>query len=122
MKIIPMKNVSHEQCNDAMLAIRDSIEIWGGKWKLMILLYLVIKADDKNYFMEMVRGIPGISGKMLSKELKDLETNKLVKRVVHDTKPVTVEYIITEYGKSFVPIAEQLLEWGLSHRKIIKEK
>ncbi|MFC7525542.1 winged helix-turn-helix transcriptional regulator [Parapedobacter sp. GCM10030251] len=43
-------------------------------------------------------------------------------RVVHDTKPVTVEYIVTEYGKSFVPMAEQLLKWGLLHRKIIKEK
>ncbi|MDN5286738.1 MAG: HxlR family transcriptional regulator [Mucilaginibacter sp.] len=79
-------------------------------------------ANDKNYFMEMVRGIPGISGKMLSKELKGLETNQLVKRSVHDTKPVTVEYAITEYGKSFVPIAGHLLQWGLSHRKVIKSK
>ncbi len=122
MKIKSRKNVSPEQCNEAMLALRDSIEIWGGKWKLMILLYLTIKASDKNYFMEMVRGIPDISAKMLSKELKDLEINKLVRRVVHDTKPVTVEYSITEYGKSFVPIAEQLLKWGLSHRIVIKEK
>ena len=70
----------------------------------------------------MVRGIPDISGKVLSKELKDLEINKLVKRVVHNTKPVTVEYSITEYGRSFIPIAEQLLQWGLSHRKVIKAK
>ncbi|MEV4886281.1 helix-turn-helix transcriptional regulator [Chitinophaga ginsengisegetis] len=58
---------------------------------------------------------------MLSKELKDLEMNKLVSRTVHNTKPVMVEYTITEYGKSFVPVAEQLLQWGLSHRKIIKK-
>lgn len=122
MNIKSRKNVSPTQCHEAMLALKDSIEIWGGKWKLMILLYLTVKANDKNYFMEMVRGIPGISAKMLSKELKDLEINKLVKRVVHDTKPVTVEYSITEYGKSFVPLAEQLLTWGLSHRKAIKEK
>ena len=122
MKIKSRENVSPEQCNEAILALRDSIEIWGGKWKLMILFYLTIKVNDKNYFMEMVRGIPDISGKVLSKELKDLEINKLVKRVVHDTKPVTVEYSITEYGKSFVPVAEQLLQWGLSHRKVIKAK
>ena len=114
--------MSPEDCNEAMLALRDSIEMWGGKWKLMILLYLTIKANDKNCFMEMVRGIPGISGKMLSKELKDLEMNKLVKRIVHDTKPVTVEYTMTEYGKSFVPVAEQLLQWGMSHRKVIREE
>ncbi|WP_310009625.1 winged helix-turn-helix transcriptional regulator [Chitinophaga ginsengisegetis] len=47
--------------------------------------------------------------------------NKLVSRTVHNTKPVMVEYTITEYGKSFVPVAEQLLQWGLSHRKIIKK-
>ncbi|GGG92936.1 MarR family transcriptional regulator [Parapedobacter pyrenivorans] len=122
MKIKSRKNVSPEDCNEAMLALRDSIEIWGGKWKLMILLYLTIKANDKNCFMEMVRGIPGISGKMLSKELKDLEMNRLVKHIVHDTKPVTVEYTMTEYGKSFVPVAEQLLQWGMSHRKAIRAK
>ncbi|WP_126973935.1 winged helix-turn-helix transcriptional regulator [Gynurincola endophyticus] len=122
MKVKPRKNVSPDQCNEAMLALRDSIEIWGGKWKLMILLYLTIRVNEKNYFMEMVRGISGISGKMLSKELKDLEMNKLVRRIVHDTKPVTVEYTITAYGKSFIPVAEQLLQWGLAHRKTIKAK
>ncbi len=114
--------MSTEQCNEAMLALRDSVEIWGGKWKLMILLYLTIKVKEKNCFMEIVRGIPGISGKMLSKELKDLEMNKLVERIVHTTAPITVEYTITEYGKSFVPVAEQLLQWGMSHRELIKAK
>lgn len=114
--------MSAEQCNEAMLALRDSIEIWGGKWKLMILLYLTIKVKEKNFFMEIVRGIPGISGKMLSKELKDLEMNKLVERIVHTTAPITVEYAITEYGKSFVPVAEKLLQWGMSHRELIKAK
>ncbi|MBO9729392.1 MAG: helix-turn-helix transcriptional regulator [Chitinophaga sp.] len=70
----------------------------------------------------MLRGIPGISSKVLSKELKDLEINKLVERTVHDTKPVTVEYSITSYGKTLIPVAEQLLQWGMSHRKVIKEK
>jgi DNA-binding HxlR family transcriptional regulator len=120
MKIKARENVSPEQCNEAILALRDSIEIWGGKWKLLILFYLNIKSDNKNCFMEMLRGIPGISGKMLSKELKDLEINKLVRRVVHNTRPVTVEYAITGYGQSFLPVAEQLLQWGLSHRNVIK--
>ncbi len=121
-----MNNVQHEdvlpeQCNEAILALRDTIDIWGGKWKLMILLYLTINSNNKNYFMEIGRGISGISGKMLSKELKDLEMNKLVKRVVHDTKPITVEYAVTPYGMSFIPVAKALLEWGLSHREHIKQ-
>ena len=115
-------DVSPEQCNEAILALRDSLEILGGKWKLMILLYLVIKSNDRNCFMGILRGIPGISGKMLSQELKDLEINKLVRRVTHNTRPVTVEYAVTEYGRLSIPVAEQLLQWGLSHRKVIKSK
>lgn len=117
-----IEHVSPEQCSEAILALRDTMEIWGGKWKLMILLYLIIKIDDKNFFLQIVRDIPGISSKMLSKELKDLEVNNLVKRVIHDTKPITVEYSITDYGKAFLPVAENLITWGMEHRQIIKSK
>ena len=70
----------------------------------------------------MERDITGISAKMLSKELKDLETNKLVNREVQDTKPITVQYSITEYGKTTKPIIDVLVDWGKSHRaKMIEQ-
>ena len=69
----------------------------------------------------MQREIGGISAKMLSQELKQLETNLLVSRTEQDTKPATVAYAITEYGKSVLPVTETLVNWGLAHReKIIK--
>ncbi len=53
----------------------------------------------------------------LSKELKDLEINELVKRTVYDTKPVTVEYEITAYGKTLQKVVGEIAEWGVKHRK-----
>jgi DNA-binding HxlR family transcriptional regulator len=76
----------------------------------------------RNCFMQIRRDIQGISANMLSKELRDLEMNMLIKRTVHETKPVTVEYAITEHGKTFIPVIETLIIWGMEHRKVIKSK
>ena len=70
-------------------------------------------------FKELHRDIPGITAKMLSKELKELEMNGLVKRTVHDTSPVSVEYSRTEYGQSLKPVIAALRDWGLNHRQRI---
>ena len=94
----------------------------GGKWKTIILIYLSMNRKDRNCFMEIRRDIHGISANMLSKELRDLEMNLLVKRTVHDTKPVTVEYAITEHGKTSILVVEALIRWGVEHRKVIKSK
>ena len=72
--------------------------------------------------MQIRRDIGGISANMLSKELRDLEMNMLVKRTVHDTKPVTVEYAITEHGKTLIPHVMGFIEWGIKHRQMIKSR
>jgi DNA-binding HxlR family transcriptional regulator len=56
---------------------------------------------------------------MLSKELQDLEMNKLISREVLDTKPIGVEYSITKYGHTFQEVIEALRDWGSKHRKEI---
>jgi DNA-binding HxlR family transcriptional regulator len=66
--------------------------------------------------------IKGISNKMLSKELKDLEMNKLVKRTVLNTQPITVQYELTEYGMTLKTVISYLSDWGIAHRKKIIEK
>jgi len=63
--------------------------------------------------------VPGITDKTLSKELKNLEANKLVKRDVYDTFPPKVEYSITPHGISLEKVMEELHDWGLLHRKKI---
>ena len=104
-------------CITHILPIRDALDILSGKWKIPIIVALCV---HKRRFKELHRDVAGITAKMLSKELKELEVNKLVKRTVHETSPVTVEYSITEYGHSLAPVIRELRDWGLKHRdKII---
>lgn len=107
-------------CEQELTAIRDSLEILGGKWKLRIMRHLNNHITEVNTFKKIQREVEGISAKMLSKELQDLETNLLLIRTVMDTRPITVSYAITEYGKSVFPVTETLVQWGLNHRQKIK--
>jgi len=96
--------------------------VWGGKWKMPILMYLFLNRKDRNYFLQIKRGMPGISANMLTKELRHLEAHKMVKRTVNDAKLVTVEYAITEHGKTFIPLAKALIKLGREHRKVMESK
>ncbi|MFD2904844.1 winged helix-turn-helix transcriptional regulator [Sphingobacterium anhuiense] len=107
-------------CTEELFAMRDSLDVLGGKWKLMILRYLTNRTDQQIHFKKLQRGIEGISAKMLSKELRELEINLLITRTIQDTKPITVIYAVTEYGKSVFPVTETLVNWGLIHRDKIK--
>jgi DNA-binding HxlR family transcriptional regulator len=68
-------------------------------------------------FKQLQRELPGISGKVLSGELKELETNEIVERKIYDTYPITVEYSLTPYGKTLEPVVSALRKWGLNHCK-----
>lgn len=114
--------INKSACSNNLLAMRDTLDALGGKWKLQILHYLAVHEVEKNTFKKIERGINGISAKMLSKELKELEMNKLVLRTVVPSKPITVEYEITEYGKTTKVISDSLVEWGKVHRKVMLEK
>jgi DNA-binding HxlR family transcriptional regulator len=93
----------------------DTLELLSGKWKLPIIVTLTFKTYR---FKELAREV-GISPRMLSKELKDLEMNKLVKRQVFDTKPVSVEYSITPYAKGLNKVIKEMRDWGQKHRAVI---
>ncbi|MBB6609728.1 helix-turn-helix transcriptional regulator [Pontibacter sp. Tf4] len=104
-------------CNSRITAIRDTMEILSGKWKFHIIGTLL--QSDKMRFMDLIREVEGIGAKMLSKELQDLEMNHLVSRTVLNTKPITVEYQITEYGRTLEPIINEIANWGTEYRKSI---
>src|ERR1700712_1180576 len=99
-----------------MLALWGALGILSGKWKIAIFCSL---NESKKRFKELQRDVGRITGKMLSKELKELEINELVKRIVLDTKPVTVEYKLTAYGGTLEKVIAELVSWGLKHRKRI---
>jgi len=102
------------KCRNRIVAIRDTLDVLNGKWKVPIIAAL---SFGHRSFSELELVIDGITSKMLSKELKDLELNELVKRVEFDTKPITVEYELTDYGKTLQNVIEELAQWGLQHRK-----
>jgi len=105
-----------EACMEQLRAIHDTLDLLNGKWKIAIIGSL---GFGKRRFMELQREVEGIGSKMLSKELRDLELNELVKRTVHDTKPVTVEYELTPYGATLDSIISEMAKWGLKHRQRI---
>nr|WP_026965826.1 helix-turn-helix domain-containing protein [Algoriphagus terrigena] len=100
-------------CPKTMLSIKDALEALEGKWKLLILFSL--SAGPKR-FKQISRDVPGITDKTLSKELKNLESNQLIKREVFDAFPPAVEYTITAHGLSLEKVLDELHFWGLSHR------
>ncbi|MEP6583353.1 MAG: helix-turn-helix domain-containing protein [Ginsengibacter sp.] len=102
-----------------ILALGDAMDILNGKWKISIMCSL---NENKKRFKELQRDIGRITGKMLSKELKELEMNELVNRNVLNTKPVTVEYELTSYGATLEKVIEELVNWGTKHRKRILGK
>lgn len=99
------------------MAIHDTMDVLSGKWKISILASLCY--HGKRRFSDLFNDVKGISNKMLSKELKDLEINIMVKRSVLDTQPITVQYEFTEYGKTLRTIIQYLLDWGFEHRREI---
>jgi DNA-binding HxlR family transcriptional regulator len=103
-----------------MMAIHDAMDVLSGKWKIYIISSIC--HYNKRRFSDILNDVVGISNKMLSKELKELEVNKLVKRTVLDTQPVTVKYELTVHGKTLQTIINNLTDWGLAHRKEITGK
>lgn len=107
---------SHNQ-HHRLLAIGDAMAVLGGKWKIHLIAVLTFKG--KRRFSDLLRDIDGIGAKMLSKDLQELEANQLITRTVLQTKPLTVEYEITEYGKSLSNVICEIVTWGTAHRQRI---
>jgi DNA-binding HxlR family transcriptional regulator len=122
-KIMTTKSIesgrTHETCTKALIPVRDALDILSGKWKLPIIIAL---SFGNRRFSELAKQVHGITDKMLSKELRELEMNELVKRTVYDTVPVVVEYSMTPYGETLEKLIEELQTWGTQHRKRILRK
>ena len=111
-------SITEDGCKVKLRAVQDTLDILKGKWKISIISSL---SFGKRRFMELQREVEGIGAKMLSKELQELEINGLVSRKVCDTKPITVEYELSDYGKTLQSIINEMIDWGLNHRSNIIE-
>ncbi len=93
--------------------IEISLDVLGGKWKILILWYL---AQKTLRFAELKRSISGITHKMLAQQLRELEADELISRKVYPEVPPRVEYTVTDYGETLIPIVKSLCDWGNGHR------
>lgn len=115
-----MITTTKEQQKIEVQPVMDVLDMIGGRWKFPILYSL---CQGKKRFKELERNLVGITPKMLTQELRCLESNDLVKREVFPTVPVTVEYSITEWGRTLEPVLQTIQQWGKQHReRILKSK
>lgn len=120
MEDCKVKFAEELSCEEKLQAVGDSLYVIGGKWKLRVIIAL---SQGHNRFNDLQRTIKGISAKILSNELKDLELNGFVKRnVLTNVAPVTVEYELTNYSNTLQELVYALINWGVKHRAKIKEE
>jgi DNA-binding HxlR family transcriptional regulator len=84
----------------------------GGKWKLIIIYWL---AESPRHFAGLRRLIPGISQKVLTEQLRELQADEIVDRNSTGPVPAPVHYSLTEYGRSLVPLVDATRQWGRVH-------
>lgn len=94
--------------------VKLTTDVIGGKWKPLILFYL---ETGTKRFGELRRLIPGMTKKMLTQHLRDLERDEVIRRKVYAVVPPKVEYSLTRHGESLKPILKLMSAWGRRHRK-----
>ncbi|RPD39527.1 winged helix-turn-helix transcriptional regulator [Chitinophaga barathri] len=118
--MLPVCTNNTYSCKERKLALHDAMDILGGKWKVNILLQLLHYGSLR--FKDLQENLAGITPKVLTKDLQELEMNLLVTRTVNKTKPVTVSYTLTAHAHSMWDVINGILEFGILHRKVIKEQ
>jgi len=106
-----------EECTTMLSAVSDALYAIGGKWKLMIIIAM---ARGNNRFTELQRKVSGISARVLSSELKELELNGFIVKKVTSGYPVTIEYELLPYSHTLEELVGAMTRWGIQHRAKIK--
>ncbi|WP_420152195.1 winged helix-turn-helix transcriptional regulator [Siphonobacter sp.] len=113
-----MATTKKDYCNclETIKPVRDTLDVINGKWKLPIIISVSVGNER---FTDIQNSVPGITPKVLAKELKELEEHKLIKRTIIEGYPVKILYQAEAYADTLTPIIYALKEWGLKHRKKI---
>ncbi|MDQ0595242.1 DNA-binding HxlR family transcriptional regulator [Chryseobacterium ginsenosidimutans] len=106
-----------EECHKVLMAVSDALYVIGGKWKLMIIIAM---ARGNKRFTEIQRQVTGISARVLSSELKELEMNGFIVKKVENGYPVTIEYELLPYSDTLEELVTAMTKWGMQHREKVK--
>ncbi|MBP1966593.1 winged helix-turn-helix transcriptional regulator [Paenibacillus aceris] len=98
-------------------SVEMTLKVIGGKWKLVILCHLM---DGVKRFGELKRGMPDITQKMLTQQLRELEDDGIIHRNVFVQVPPKVEYSLTEYGRTMEEVLHMLADWGQKHQERVE--
>jgi DNA-binding HxlR family transcriptional regulator len=93
--------------------VQATINVLAGKWKVMILWHLGVSGTKR--FAELKRVLPGISEKVLTDQLRQLEADRVIKRMSDGGVPARVDYSLTPAGEELIPEMEKLCHWGSRH-------
>ena len=102
--------MENSKINSYHCTVEAAMDIIGGKYKAIILWHLI--KDGTLRFSQLQRLIPQATPKMLSSQLKELEANNLIVRVLYPVVPPKTEYSLSEFGKTLIPIITALRDWG----------
>ena len=113
-------SVKDSECTDNAFncPVEATLSVIGGKWKVVIRFHLTHSGTHR--FAELRRKIPGVSERMLTQQLRELERDGVVHREVYPEVPPKVEYSLTKYGESLGQITKIMCDWGKKHMKRIK--
>ena len=109
----PKSKLSYPTAASAAAHVEQSLKLLEGRWKLVILFHLF--GGKVLRFSELERAIAGISQKMLIQQLRQMERDGIVRRIVHHQVPPKVEYALTEWGQALCPALDALLKWAAQH-------
>lgn len=112
-------SVRGAECTASLGAVGDALYAIGGKWKLRIIIAL---SEKRRRFIELQKCVAGISARVLSAELKELELNGFIKRNVSLGYPIVIEYELAPYSYTLGKVIGALSEWGFQHREKIKNE
>ncbi|MBH0171119.1 MAG: winged helix-turn-helix transcriptional regulator [Bacillota bacterium] len=105
-------DLSNWQSHGYSCPVEATLDIIGGKWKSVILYHLI---DGEIRFNELKRLVPGITQRMLTLQLRELERDGIIHREVYKQVPPKVEYSLTSFGETLIPIIQSMLQWGIEH-------
>ncbi|MDD3135558.1 MAG: helix-turn-helix domain-containing protein [Methanoregula sp.] len=95
--------------------VEGTLDVIGGKWKPLIIWFLRKRVLR---FSDLRRSIPGVTDVMLTKQLRELEEDGVIKRKVYNQVPPKVEYSLTPLGMTIIPLLDALCDWAIEHMKI----
>lgn len=105
-----IKETNYETC----CPVVTTLDIIGGKWKVLILYHL---SQETRRFNELQRRLGAVTQRMLTLQLRELERDGIVHREVYNQVPPKVEYSLTDFGRTLLPVIEAMHDWGQTYAK-----